>query len=103
MFIFWLAAAASSHYNCNDLCNACSNSVAVYFDNLSCVCDAYEYYLYDKRGMSPVKNGLLESRSVRYARPVGTAAAKQGLDAVMVYVTFAPSLSFSTAAVTVRY
>lgn len=98
MFIFWLSAAAASHYTCNDLCNACSNLASLSFGGLSCICDSasyYDYYddYYDKRAMSPVKKGPLESRRTHHpTRSTGSTAAKQGLDAIMV-VLFAVTLA----------
>lgn len=87
MFAFWLAAAATSKYNCSDLCNACSQWDSVAFDGLSCICNSSYYYWWKKRDMSPApKKGLLEVRRTRHTAPLGTAAAKQAFDAVMVYV-----------------
>lgn len=77
MFIFWLSAAATSRYNCDDLCNACPNFSALSFDDLSCACGgAYDWYW--KRGMSPKPSGLLQKRRT-YTRRAGTYGAKRGL------------------------
>jgi len=90
MFIFWLSAAATSRYNCDDLCNACSGWDAISFDDLSCACSG-SYYWYKKRDMSPKKTGLLQPRRNGHSNPAGTYGAKRGLDALMVYVSL-PSL-----------
>lgn len=84
MFIFWLSAAATSRYNCDDLCNACSGWDSVSFDDLSCSCLGSYYYWYKKRSMSPNKNGLLQPRRTGHSNPTGTYGAKRGLDSVMV-------------------
>lgn len=87
LFIFWLAAAATSRLNCNDLCNACPGASDVYFDDLSCTCLSDYYWWYKKRSMSPApKSGLLETRRTRNSTPTGKGAARISLDAIMVYV-----------------
>lgn len=87
MFVFWLSAAATSRYNCDDLCNACSGWDSVSFDDLSCSCLGSYYYWYKKRSMSPNKTGLLQARRTGHSNPTGTYGAKRGLDSVMVYVS----------------
>lgn len=78
MFVLWLAAAASSSYSCNDLCNACDYGYEyVFYDSQSCFCLALF-----KRSTSPKPRGILEGRASR-TRLGGTIAAKQAFDAVM--------------------
>ena len=85
LFVFWLSAAATARYNCNDLCNACGWD-SVSFDGLDCVCYGTDYW-YEKRGMSPKQSGLLQPRRAKSsATPAGTGAAKTALDALMTYV-----------------
>ena len=87
MFIFWLAAGATSSYSCNDLCTACGiDDGYVYFDTESCECST----LFFKRDYSPRRGNVLQQRSRPAKRSDttvgGTIAAKQAFDAVMTYV-----------------
>lgn len=102
MFVFWIAAAATSRFGCSDLCDACANLLLEY--NLECPCqvtlyDTYPYANpYDKRDMSPAPRGLagaLEARRVgssssrgsRYvaAHRNDSIKARTAFDALMVY------------------
>ena len=87
MFIFWLAAAATSHYSCNDLCTACGiYDEYVTFDTESCECST----LFFKRDYSPRRGNALQQRSRPTKRSDttvgGTIAVKEAFDAVMTYV-----------------
>ncbi len=94
LLIFWLAASATSRYNCSDLCDACGFAYdEVSFDNLVCSC----LFLY-KRDTSPAPKGLarsLERRITSNSRHYGgsTVGAKIGLDAIMTYVLKCPNSS----------
>ena len=87
--IFWLSASATSNYSCLDLCNVCGILDGyVNFDSLSCVC--YDDLLF-KRDYSLKPGNVLESRRShsnggKSSRAVGSLAAKQAFDAIMVYV-----------------
>ena len=88
MFIFWLAAGATSSYSCTDLCTACGIFEGyVIFDSESCLCSVFF-----KRDYSPRPGSVLEQRRSRPSRRDsdttvgGTTAAKQAFDAVMTYV-----------------
>ncbi len=89
LFIFWLAAGATSSYSCTDLCNACGILEGyVSFDTESCECSD----LFFKRDYSPRRGSVLQLRRNRPSRRDsgttvgGTIAAKQAFDAVMTYV-----------------
>lgn len=86
MFIIWIAAAATSPLNCNDLCDACPNDRAityyVTYDNLWCACRV-EYLL----GNIFKRSNSLESRRQRNLDPrhkAGVIAAKTAINAIMV-------------------
>lgn len=97
MFVLWLAAAASSSYSCNDLCNACDFGYDyVFYDTESCFC--VELF---KRTTSPKPKGILEGRAPRARLGGGsssdsngsggsTIAAKQAFDAIMTCVNLIP-------------
>ena len=96
MCIFWIAAASTSHFNCDDLCSAC-NASSVSYDHLSCSCSVYSGYVYSdyfwkKRGISPNPNpglsgGLAKRITSRSAkRTSGILIAREALDAIMWYV-----------------
>ena len=89
MFIFWLAAGATSSYSCTDLCTACGIFEGyVYFDSESCECTELLF----KRNYSPRPGSVLQQRRSRPSRRDsdttvgGTIVAKQAFDAVMTYV-----------------
>ena len=88
LFIFWLAAGATSSYSCTDLCNACGILDGfVSFDSESCECSDYFF----KRDYSPRRGSVLQLRRNRPRRHSGTTvggtiATKQAFDAVMTYV-----------------
>ncbi|KAL6716667.1 hypothetical protein ACLMJK_006235 [Lecanora helva] len=98
LFIFWLAAAASSRYNCNDLCNACSDFSTVYYDNLFCYCFNGDDGFF-KRDQSPVPRSDLEKRRVVQHNSdsasgyAATADARKAFDAIMVLIFFACLIS----------
>lgn len=93
MFILWLAAAASSSYNCSDLCNACSAYSVLSYDTDVCFCvDNTGIF---KRTYSPKPKGVLHARSPKsYLSGVSGSrsssggrgsilAARQAFDAIM--------------------
>ncbi|KAL2049279.1 hypothetical protein ABVK25_010457 [Lepraria finkii] len=93
MFILWLAAAASSSYNCSDLCNACSAYSVVLYDTDLCYCvDNTGIF---KRTYSPKPKGVLHARSPKSYSSGGIGsrsssggrgsilAARQAFDAIM--------------------
>ena len=91
MFIFWISAAGTSHFSCDDLVNAC-NSCDIYYGHLECPCSSYWWV---KRDTSPNPNpglsaGLEKRRSSRRRgrSSGGTLVAREALDAIMVYVTY---------------
>ena len=101
MFIFWLAAAATSSYSCNDLCNSCASAGDVNYNNQHCVCyvvnDGFEGPY--KRSYSPKPKGLLDGRTPRshhssrstsgsssYEESGSANVAKQAFDAIMTWV-----------------
>ncbi|KAG7005760.1 hypothetical protein G7Y79_00018g045670 [Physcia stellaris] len=99
MFIFWISAAGTSHFSCQDLCDTCNGwGYHIWFDSLSCECESTFIY-YDKRAMSPnprlgLGSGRMEKRRSRYgaARRAGTLAAREAMDAIMVWAfTFSPN------------
>lgn len=84
MFVFWLAAGATSSYSCTDLCNACGiYDGYVFFDTQSCECSTFFF----KRDYSPRRGNVLQPRrgrlSKRDSTVGGTIAAKQAFDAIM--------------------
>ena len=91
MFVLWLAAAASSSYSCNDLCNACNYIYDyVVYDTEACYCIDLNF----KRSTSPNPKGILEGRTPRarlgggsdsnsYGSGGSTIAAKQAFDAII--------------------
>ena len=92
MFIFWISAAGTSHFSCDDLVNAC-NACDIYFGHLTCSCSSYNSYWWVKRDSSPNPNpglsaGLEKRRSSsrRSKSGGGTLVAREALDAIMVYV-----------------
>lgn len=88
MFILWLAAAASSSYNCSDLCNACSAYSEVVYNSDVCFCfDNSNIY---KRTYTPKPKGALYARAPRSSHSSNTGggsliAARQAFDAIMTY------------------
>jgi len=99
MFVLWLAAAASSSYSCDDLCNACAGAGDVNYNSQYCVCsvvnDSFENAF--KRSYSPNSRGLLEGRGPRShnsrsssqspdAESRSANAAKKAFDAIMTCV-----------------
>ena len=98
-FIFWIAAAGTSHLNCQDLCSACDAwGGTVYLDSLYCTCYSSYDVIYKKRNLSPNPNpGLsagLQKRRSRYSsagRATGTLVAREALDAILVYVSLSIS------------
>lgn len=86
MFIIWIAAAATSPLNCDDLCNACPNdrfiTYTLAYDNLWCAC-AVDYLI----GNLFKRRATLESRRLRNLDPrhkTGILAAKTAINALMV-------------------
>ena len=95
LFIFWLAAAASSSYSCDDLCSACYGLSYVAYANQDCIC--FDFIYKNKRSTSPNPgNVLLSKRRSRYhsgggssssAVKGGTGDAVISFDAIMTYVS----------------
>jgi hypothetical protein len=94
MFIFWISAAGTSHFGCDDLCSACNAwGYDIWYDHLACSCTSGSYsYWYEKRGISPnpfpgLSAGLQKRKSSRRTKTKGGAlVAREALDAIMVYV-----------------
>ena len=84
LLILWLAAAASSRYNCNDLCNACAGYSDLYYDNLLCYCFDGVF----KRDQSPAPSGILDARRLRNSDSANghaaAADARKAFDSLMV-------------------
>ena len=92
MVVLWLAASASSHYNCNDLCNACNDYTDIYYDNLYCYCVVDDFY---KRDYSPAPKGALSARTPRTygggghgstTSGNGLSAVRQAFDSLVTFV-----------------
>ena len=96
-FIFWIAAAGTSHFTCDDLCTACNIAgYEITYDSLVCACYSSDIddFIFDKRGLSPNPNpglsGGLQKRRSRYhssGGATGTLVAREALDGVCVYVS----------------
>lgn len=94
-FIFWIAAAGTSHLSCHDLCSACDAwGGDAWFDSLYCTCySAYDDIFIKKRDTSPNPSlglsGGLQKRRSRYSsagRATGTLVAREAFDGLLVYV-----------------
>ncbi|KAL2038315.1 hypothetical protein N7G274_008964 [Stereocaulon virgatum] len=89
MFILWLAATASSSYNCSDLCNACSAYSEVVYNSDVCFCfDNSNIY---RRTYTPKPKGALYARAPRSSHSSNTGggsliAARQAFDAIMTII-----------------
>ncbi|KAL8792630.1 MAG: hypothetical protein Q9195_004758 [Heterodermia aff. obscurata] len=96
-FVFWIAAAGTSHLSCQDLCSACDAwGGEVWFDSLACNCySAIDDIFFEKRQLSPNPNlglsGGLQKRRSRYssaARATGTLVAREAFDGLLVALFF---------------
>lgn len=85
MFVFWLAASASSRLNCDDLCHACPLLASLQYDNLYCTC-VYVPGIIFKRDTAPASQGFstLEARRARKTH-VGSLAARSAIDSILTY------------------
>ena len=90
-FIFWISAAGTSPFSCNDFCGTCGYlgyDVDLYLNGFECYCGYY--ILYEKRNVSPNPNlglaGGLQKRRGHVAK-AGTFVARQAIDSIMVYVS----------------
>lgn len=93
MFVFWIAATATSPFTINDLVDACINAYVDDFSNY----DPYDnsYYGSSKRDLSLVPRkltGLLEPRRTRYSssrgssyHTAGSVNARTAMDSLLVY------------------
>ncbi|KAK4694963.1 hypothetical protein P7C71_g2698, partial [Lecanoromycetidae sp. Uapishka_2] len=98
MFIFWLAAAATSSYSCDDLCSACPSGGDVNYNSQYCVCYVVDHSPENsiKRSYSPKTRGLLDSRTPRshsssssgsYDNSGSANAPKQAIGAIMTIIS----------------
>ncbi|CAF9932725.1 MAG: hypothetical protein HETSPECPRED_008437 [Heterodermia speciosa] len=96
-FIFWIAAAGTSHLSCHDLCSACDAwGGDAWFDSLYCTCySAYDDIFIKKRDTSPNPSlglsGGLQKRRSRYSsagRATGTLVAREAFDGLLVALFF---------------
>ncbi|MCJ1424689.1 hypothetical protein MMC29_002577 [Sticta canariensis] len=92
MWIFWVAAAATSSFSYLDLCDACPVN-EVYYSNflLACNSDAFldDYDKVYPRGVSPFPRGLagVEERATAVRRSKGlTAPGRTALDSIMTFL-----------------
>ena len=92
-FIFWLSAAATSTYSCNDLCEACHIWYGyVLLDDFKCTC--YKYKSSYRRDYSHKPGNVLHSRITTYPseysgsksfKTAGKIAARHASDTLMTY------------------
>lgn len=93
LFVLWLAATAASNYDCNGLCSACSpieegDRYWVWAGSLLCECYA-GIVLAQNKARRDLKGQAVSSATRSAARTMERSdkiAAKQGLDAVMIFL-----------------
>lgn len=93
LLILWIAAAATSRYNCDDLCNACNGGGGyVNYGNLDCTC-----FVFYKRDTTPWTKSPLEARSQKTRRDDSSGSVndtRTAFDSILTSVAYRNCTTF---------